>query len=84
MRPGPAAVAAPGFWDRLLVPDICCEMMHAQLDLRCPDHADPADCPDSLVSRWPHGQYGLRVHDGGSSVVGIGFCPWCGATLEGR
>ncbi|WP_372497657.1 DUF6980 family protein [Priestia megaterium] len=21
------------------------------------------------------------IHDGGSSIIGISFCPWCGAKL---
>ena len=46
----------------------------------CDQHADPADCPDSLIGEV-RGGYGLRVHDGGSSVVEIAHCPWCGAKL---
>lgn len=61
---------------------MCCDIMRGQLELRCPDHGDLIDCPDSLVVRWPDGVYGLRVHDGGTSVIAIAFCPWCGATLE--
>jgi hypothetical protein len=26
-------------------------------------------------------QYGLMIHDGGSSFYGIAFCPWCGARI---
>ncbi|WP_436666040.1 DUF6980 family protein [Priestia megaterium] len=22
------------------------------------------------------------IHDGGSSTIGISFCPWCGAELQ--
>jgi hypothetical protein len=28
-------------------------------------------------------EYGLVVHDGGSSTRLISFCPWCGAALPG-
>ena len=27
-------------------------------------------------------EYGLIVHDGGTSVVVIAFCPWCGSKLS--
>ncbi len=62
----------------------CCSTMQAQVDFTCPEHAEPADCPDALilyVDRFR--EYGLRVHDGGSSSVDINFCPWCGARLPG-
>ena len=26
-------------------------------------------------------EYGLIVHDGGTSVIAIKFCPWCGSKL---
>ncbi|HZY17518.1 MAG TPA: hypothetical protein VFE82_03505 [Ramlibacter sp.] len=26
-------------------------------------------------------EYGLIVHDGGSSAIAIAFCPWCGTKL---
>lgn len=60
-----------------------CDAMRAQLEHACDVHADPSDCPDALVSYRPvSGEYGLRVHDGGSSSVAIAFCPWCGGLLS--
>jgi hypothetical protein len=56
--------------------------MTEQLTCACAAHPDPSDCPDALVgysSRFD--EYGIRVHDGGSSSVLISFCPWCGARL---
>lgn len=48
----------------------------------CPDHADPFDCPDTLVCYSEvFDEYGLMVHDGGSSLILIAFCPWCGKKL---
>ena len=45
-------------------------------------HSDPFDCPDCLVHyAAKFDEYGLIIHDGGSSSVSIGFCPWCGARL---
>lgn len=59
-------------------------MMQDQLDVTCPDHHDDmSECPYSLVTRWPSGEYGLRVHNGGEGIVLIDFCPWCGARLMG-
>ncbi|WP_412762571.1 DUF6980 family protein [Priestia aryabhattai] len=26
-------------------------------------------------------EYGLIIHDGGSSIIGISFCLWCGKKL---
>lgn len=61
----------------------CCEDMRAQLSRTCADHPDPADCPDSLVGRYgSRSEYGLRIHDGGSSFVAIRYCPWCGTALK--
>jgi hypothetical protein len=48
----------------------------------CEMHPDLSDCPDSLIVRLGEpGSFGLRVHDGGTSVVRIRYCPWCGTDL---
>ena len=50
---------------------------------QCETHPDRFNCPDALVHRSSaSGEYGLIVHDGGSAVIGIAFCPWCGARLS--
>lgn len=54
--------------------------MHADLTRTCPVHPERADCPDALIAFDGH-SYGLHIHDGGNSHVGIAFCPWCGAGL---
>lgn len=60
----------------------CCETMRAQVELVCPQHPGRSDCPDCLVSFSPKfREYGLLIHDGGSSSLRIGFCPWCGVKL---
>ena len=46
----------------------------------CSQH-EPHDCPDVLVIKTRSG-YALPVRDGGSSVVDIQFCPWCGVCLD--
>jgi hypothetical protein len=56
--------------------------MHSQIDSSCAQHASPFECPDTLVSYSPKfNEYGLIVHDGGTSSVAISFCPWCGSKL---
>lgn len=50
--------------------------------MQCPVHADPTQCPDSLIQfEAQFREYGLRIHDGGESAILIAFCPWCGASL---
>jgi len=58
----------------------CCERMDHDLADKCDVHRNRFDCPDALIAVVA-GDYGLIVHDGGSSVVGIRFCPWCGSKL---
>ena len=61
---------------------ICCSRMRAQLNWTCPDHVSASECPDILVGRFGSaGRYGIYIHDGGSSLVEIHFCPWCGSKL---
>jgi hypothetical protein len=56
--------------------------MRSQVELVCDKHPDRSDCPDCLVQYSPKfREYGLLVHDGGSSMVVIRFCPWCGTRL---
>jgi hypothetical protein len=60
----------------------CCPAMEDALDFSCAQHADPFECPDSLVTyNEVFDEFGLIVHDGGPSYVLIGFCPWCGTKL---
>jgi hypothetical protein len=60
----------------------CCENMQRQVEFSCAQHPSPYDCPDALVSYSPKfNEYGLVVHDGGTSSVAISFCPWCGSKL---
>ncbi len=60
----------------------CCEEMKRNLTLDCETHQIEDDCPDVLVSYDPRfEEYGLIIHDGGSSSISIVFCPWCGTAL---
>jgi hypothetical protein len=60
----------------------CCEMMQSNVEHRCGEHPNPFECPDNLISySVKREEYGVIVHDGGSSQISIAFCPWCGARL---
>ncbi|WP_425400574.1 DUF6980 family protein [Aeoliella sp.] len=60
----------------------CCETMSRNVNHVCDQHASPFACPDHLILQGKNGSCGLIVHDGGSSMVEIQFCPWCGAKLN--
>ena len=37
---------------------------------------------DKIVHYWnKYGEYGIPVHDGGTSMIAIEYCPWCGEKL---
>lgn len=60
----------------------CCDRMKQEVEYVCEQHPNRFECPDCLLHFSPkHRQYGLIVHDGGKSSIGIRFCPWCGAAL---
>jgi len=60
----------------------CCETLGYQLNLRCDQHPDPFDCVDTLVYHSAQfDEYGIIIHDGGSSYSLIHYCPWCGTKL---
>ncbi|WP_373288637.1 DUF6980 family protein [Brucella endophytica] len=61
-------------------PQFCCERMKYDLRQVCELHPDRSDCPDALIGTM-NGGYGLLIHDGGSSMVEILYCPWCGTKL---
>jgi hypothetical protein len=60
----------------------CCEAMQRQVEFECEKHPDRFDCADALVAyAIKFDEYGLIIHDGGSSVITIDYCPWCGKKL---
>ena len=63
---------------------VCCERMAYDLGQKCDLHDERAACPDAMIAQV-RGGFGLYVRDGedayGSSVIEIGFCPWCGTAL---
>jgi hypothetical protein len=70
--------------EKMNVRQHCCERMEEGLKLDCSQHTDVFECPDSLVYYSDRSnEYGLIVHDGGTSYIVIGYCPWCGSKLPG-
>ncbi len=62
----------------------CCDVMEEQINYKCPVHTDAFDCPHNLINYTPiFDEYGIIIHDGGTSVMVINFCPWCGSKLPG-
>jgi len=59
----------------------CCDRMDYDLNQTCDIHESRYDCPDALID-FRDGGYGLIIHDGGSSSIVIGFCPWCGSEFS--
>ena len=60
----------------------CCERMEEHLKFDCSQHKDVFECPDALIyysARFD--EYGLIMHDGGTSYIIIEYCPWCGAKM---
>jgi hypothetical protein len=56
--------------------------MNRNLLFDCDIHKDIFECPDILVKYSSQfDEYGLIIHDGGSSTLEIYFCPWCGKKL---
>lgn len=61
----------------------CCKTMSYWANYTCPEHPDPFDCPDNIISFSAKGRsYGIIIHDGGSSKITIKHCPWCGSKLS--
>lgn len=60
----------------------CCTRMEEAVTSACGNHADRHECPDCLIDyNCKFDEYGIIIHDGGSSVLTIDFCPWCGSKL---
>lgn len=56
--------------------------MRYHVSTTCSVHKDRFDCPDALIHHnQKFDEYGIIVQDGGSSVIEIRFCPWCGTEL---
>jgi hypothetical protein len=50
----------------------CCKRMQVQVEYGCDVHQSQSECPDALITcRAKFDDYGIRVHDGGSSSITI-------------
>ncbi|WP_080516697.1 DUF6980 family protein [Teredinibacter turnerae] len=45
------------------------------------DNIDPWDDPDIVLVKTSHG-YGIPIRDGGSSMIKVENCPWCGIKIK--
>ncbi|MCB0747094.1 MAG: hypothetical protein KDC90_06460 [Ignavibacteriae bacterium] len=39
---------------------------------------------DVVINKWKDGTYGIPIHDGGTSIIEIHYCPWCGQNLSDK
>jgi hypothetical protein len=61
----------------------CCEEMAGEVKKSIgSDGAIMYDNADVIINKWGNGIYGIPVHDGGTSVIEINHCPWCGKKLK--
>lgn len=60
----------------------CCATMRQILRASSPCLLHGLQCPEIILRRVESGAIGIVVHDGGTSVLEIKFCPWCGAACE--
>ena len=60
----------------------CCESMKKRINFKCTKHKNKYDCPDAIIEYIPKfDEYGIIIHDGGSSYILINYCPFCGKKL---
>jgi len=57
----------------------CCNDMRSHIEHKCDVHDDVYECCDHLfLYNAIYDEYGVIIHDGGSSYIEIAFCPFCG------
>lgn len=61
--------------------EYCCKTFEHHATTGCGDHASRRECPDTILDECDLG-WGIPVHDGGSSVILISYCPWCGKKVS--
>ena len=60
----------------------CCEEMKNRIEHTCDVHDSPFDCADHIIYYSDvFDEYGIIIHDGGSSYITINYCPFCGKQL---
>lgn len=60
---------------------MCCSIFNQLLNYKCDQH-DKYECGDNLFDQHQDGSVGIIIHTGGSSMIVIGFCPFCGTKLK--
>ena len=61
----------------------CCKNMKYHCNYKCEIHSNPFDCPDNIIYYSEKTKdYGIIIHDGGSSFISIKYCPWCASQLN--
>jgi hypothetical protein len=61
----------------------CCQQMADKIaESTDGDGAIKYNNADVIINKWGNGTYGIPIHDGGSSVIEITYCPWCGTKLK--
>jgi hypothetical protein len=60
----------------------CCQQMADRVEESVnSDGAIKYNNADVIINKWGNGTYGIPIHDGGTSVIQINHCPWCGSKL---
>ncbi|MEQ6124647.1 hypothetical protein AAON49_10630 [Pseudotenacibaculum sp. MALMAid0570] len=63
--------------------DFCCVTMAQRIHESLDDEGEiKHDDYDVVMNKWEDGTFGIPIHDGGTSVIEINFCPWCGTNLK--
>jgi len=61
----------------------CCLMMADKVYQSLDEDGEiKYDDVDVIINKWDKGLYGIPIHDGGTSMVLINYCPWCGTKLS--
>lgn len=61
----------------------CCLMMADNVYSSLNEEGEiRGDDPSVIINKWDEGFYGIPIHDGGTSMVVINYCPWCGTRLS--
>ena len=66
----------------IIMKNHCCEDMVYHANFECDIHDNPFECPDNvIIYDGNNNDFGLIIHDGGTSSIAISYCPWCGLEL---
>lgn len=63
--------------------EYCCNDFKYHINFKCDIHKEDFDCPDKIIFKSKKSNdYGILIHDGGSSYIKIKYCPFCGKRLK--